>query len=378
MARAVASARARGAPLIDLSQSNPTAVGLPYERERIIAALTDAALLSYEPMPFGLDSARGAVAAELARDGLAVPAERVVLTASTSEAYAFAFQLLCDPGDEMLVPAPSYPLLEHLATLSSVRLVPYALAYDGAWHVDLDSLARARSEASKAVVVVNPNNPTGNYLKRNELESIAALGLPILSDEVFARYPLTDDANRVTSALSTDRVLVLSLGGLSKLCAMPQLKLGWMLLGGPATAVAEALGRLELICDSYLSVAAQVQHALPELFAAARSTTDAIRARARGNLRMLRELIVDAPLSLLHVEGGWYATLRLPRVKSEEEWCVGLIEHAGVLVQPGWFFDFSDEPWAVVSLLTAPEEFSRGVTALLAHVRSCTDAVGGC
>ncbi|MBE7482853.1 MAG: pyridoxal phosphate-dependent aminotransferase [Polyangiaceae bacterium] len=370
MARAVERARARGQKLIDLTVSNPTTAGLPYEEDRILAALRAPAALRYEPASFGLDAARDAVATELGRDGVELARERILLTASTSEAYAFAFQLLCDPGDAVLVPAPSYPLLEHLAALSSVRLVPYRLAYDGAWHLDLDSLRRAAVPGVRAVFVVSPNNPTGSYLKRNELHAIAELGLPVVSDEVFARYPLTEDPQRIRSALDGQGTLVLALGGLSKLAALPQLKLGWMLLGGPEHAVDEALGRLELIADSYLSVAAPVQHALPELFAATRSTVEAIRVRTRENLARIRAELSESPVSVLHVEGGWYAVLRLPQVKSEEAWGTELVEQAGVLVQPGWFFDFPGEPYAVVSLLTPSDQLGVGVRRLGEHCTS--------
>lgn len=369
LALAVERARARGDTLIDLTASNPTAVGLPYEGERIRAALADERALSYEPAPFGIDSARDAVCRELERDGICVARHRVVLTASTSEAYAFAFQLLCDPGEAVLVPAPSYPLLEHLAALSGVRLVPYPLVYDGAWHIDADSLRKARSAGARAVVIVSPNNPTGSFLKRNELELIADLGLPIISDEVFARYPLTEDASRITTALETDRVLVLALGGLSKLAALPQLKLGWMSIGGPPTLAEEALGRLELIADSFLSVGAPVQHALPELFAASRSTVEAIRSRVRDNLALLSTELRGSPASVLYVEGGWVSVLRLPRTKSEEAWITGLVDHEGVLLQPGWFFDFPDEPYAVVSLLTPARALGEGLRRLARHLK---------
>lgn len=360
LAQSVARAAARGLKLCDLTVSNPTAAGFAYDADRILAALARPGALRYEPAAFGLEGARHAVAQELAKDGITIKRDRVVLTASTSEAYAFAFQLLCDPGDAVLVPAPSYPLLEHLATLASVRLVPYQLAYDGAWHLDLASLERARCPEARAVFVVSPNNPTGSYLKQRELAALAELGLPIVSDEVFARYPLRDDPERVRSALDTDRVLVLALGGLSKLAALPQLKLGWMLLGGPDAAVEEALARLELIADAYLSVGAPVQHALPELFDASRATVQAIRARAQANLELLEHALRDAPASLLRVEGGWYAVLRLPNVQSEEAWIEELVEDAGVLVQPGWFFDFPDEPFVVISLLTPTDDLREG------------------
>jgi aspartate/methionine/tyrosine aminotransferase len=289
-----------------------------------------------------------------------IDSERIVLTASTSEAYGFAFKLLCDPGDEVLVPAPSYPLLEHLAQLEHVRLRPYRLAYDGAWHVDLESLRCARTPRTRAVVVVSPNNPTGSYLKLSELGAFSELGLPVVSDEVFARYPLVQDPERATSALAIEGVLVLALGGLSKLAALPQMKLAWMLLGGPNSAVSEARARLELIADCYLSVAAPVQLALPALFEATRVTAAAIGARARENLTALRSELAGSAASVLHVEGGWYAVVRLPRVASEEEWVVGLLEKEGVLVQPGWFFDFSDEPYVIVSLLTPQGQLTEG------------------
>ena len=368
LAKAADRARACGAPLIDLTVTNPTSAGLPYEGERIRAAFASERALSYEPAPLGIDSARDAVCVELARDGIDVSRDRVVLTASTSEAYSFAFQLLCDPGDAVMVPAPSYPLLEHLAALSGVRLVPYPLAYDGAWHIDADALQKARCADARAVVVVSPNNPTGSFLKRNELELIADLGLPIISDEVFARYPLTEDETRIKTALETSRVLVLALGGLSKLAALPQLKLGWMLIGGPPALAAEALGRLELIADTFLSVGAPVQHALSEIFDASRSTVDAIRSRVRDGLAVVSAELRASPASVLHVEGGWVSVLRLPRTKSEEAWVTGLVEREGVLAQPGWFFDFPDEPYLVVSLLTPPADLAEGLRRLARHL----------
>lgn len=369
MARAVAAATGAGEKLVDLTLSNPTVAGLPYETERIARALGDARSLVYEPLPFGLSAAREAVRDELRLDGIELPSERVVLTASTSEAYGFAFQLLCDPGESVLVPAPSYPLLEHLAALSGVRLLPYPLAYDGAWHVDRSALHRARASDTRAVFVVSPNNPTGSYLKRDELDAMAELGLPIVSDEVFARYPLCEDPRRVRSALEHPEALTLVLGGLSKLAALPQVKLGWLLVGGPARLADEALARLELITDAYLSVATPVQHALPELLAATRSTVRAIGARARRNLQRARALLDSTGASVLHVEGGWYAVLRLPRTKSEESWATALVEECGVVTQPGFFFDFPDEPYLVVSLLTPEHDLEEGVRRIAEHVR---------
>jgi alanine-synthesizing transaminase len=367
LARALEELRRQGRSWLDLTVSNPTRAGLPYAKDALTRALGRPEAVDYAPEPFGLPAARAAVAAEVVSDGIRVSADDVVLTASTSEAYGFAFKLLCDAGDEILVPAPSYPLLDHLASLEQVRLRQYALAYDGAWHVDIESLRRCKTERSRAVVVVNPNNPTGSYLKQSELDVLAELGLPVISDEVFSRYPLTEDAARVTSVLALESNLVIALGGLSKLAALPQHKLAWMLLGGPSAARDEARGRLEIIADAYLSVGAVVQHALPDLLRESRATADAIRVRAREGLARIREILAGSSVSVLHVEGGWYAVLRWPRVATEEAWVVGLLEQEGVLVQPGWFFDFPDEPHCVISLLTPPDVLGEGVTRLRRH-----------
>jgi aspartate/methionine/tyrosine aminotransferase len=271
------------------------------------------------------------------------------------------------------VPAPSYPLFEHLATFESVRLVPYALAYDGGWHVDLPSVRSAIEPRTRAILVVSPNNPTGSYLKKDELAALAATGLPIVSDEVFARYPLRDDPTRATTALEAADTasLVFSMGGLSKLAALPQMKLAWTVIGGRDPGVVrDALARLELIADSFLSVSAPVQHALPTLLATCPTAESAIRARTRANLARLRARHATAgrAATLLDCEGGWYATVRLPRTKSEEAWALELLERDGVYVHPGHFFDFASEAYVVVSLLTPEARFDDGVARLLARV----------
>ena len=356
-----------GRPWLDLTESNPTRAGIPYPEESILSALADPRSLVYEPHPFGLASAREAVARELRRPGLA--ASHLVLTASTSEAYMFVFKLLCDPGDEVLVPAPSYPLFEHLARFECVRLVPYRLAYDGQWHVDVDSLRRAAGPRTRAVLVVSPNNPTGSYLKKVELEAIASLGLPIVSDEVFAAYSFGPDSHRVESALEAEGSLVFALGGLSKLAALPQMKLAWMAVGGPDEERAIALERLELIADSALSIGTPVQHALPALLDHRSPSTEAIRARTRENLDALGELLgPTSPATVLRVEGGWYATVRLPRTQGEEQWALDLLEGDGVYAHPGHFFDFEDEPYLVLSLLTKTSTFREGARRLAARV----------
>ncbi len=375
LSAALARARAEGRPILDLTQSNPTQAGLPYPADAILRALSAPQSLTYEPSSFGLASAREAVARHLSSEdagadgGSAVDPRHVVLTASTSEAYAFLFKLLADPGDAILVPRPSYPLFEHLARIESVEPVPYRLAYDGAWHVDLDSVRRAVTPRTKALIVVAPNNPTGSYLKRDELEALASLGLPILSDEVFAPFPLRPDAERVTTARASRRArLVFSLGGLSKLAALPQMKLAWMAVDGDSATVDAALARLEVIADAFLSVGTPVQHAAPALLATARQTQHAIRARTAEHLGYVRTATRGSALSVLDVEGGWYATLRLPRTESEESWVLSFLERDGVYVHPGHFFDFEEEAYVIVSLLTEPAVFREGIDRIVAQV----------
>ncbi len=369
LSRAIDAARSRGHAFVDLTVSNPTTADLPYDREAILRALSDPQALAYEPLPFGLPSAREAVARELSQIHR-IAASHVILTASSSEAYSFLFKLVCDPGDEVAIAAPSYPLFEHLATLESVKVVTYALRYDGAWHVDLDSLKRAISPKTRAIVTVNPNNPTGSFLSKSELEALANFGLPILSDEVFATYALREDPNRATTARLAEDALVFSLGGLSKLAALPQMKLGWIAASGPQIQVQDALAKLELIADTFLSVGTPVQHAAPHLLAAGKKTAAAISARTKKNLASLdRALGNDSPATSLHVDGGWYATLRLPNVKSEDEWVLGFLDEDGVLVHPGAFFDFESEPFVVLSLLTRESDFENGVKKIAARVQ---------
>lgn len=360
---ALSAARARGAPLLDLTVSNPTVVGIPYASD-VLDSLSNGEF-RYDPEPFGLESAREAVAALWRERGVPADPARVVMTASTSEAYAFAFKLFCDPGDEILVPSPSYPLFEHLARLESVTLVPYRLGYDGAWFIDISVVERAISPKTRAIVIVSPNNPTGSFLKRDELRALEQLGVPLISDEVFGDYALSDDPRRSRSALDAEGALVLALDGLSKLAGLPQLKLAFMTLGGPARLVEQAMHRLELIADTFLSPGGPVQRALPALLRSRAVAADALRARTGENLRRLRTALEGSSITALPVEGGWTAVLRLPATRTDEEWTLSLIER-GVVVQPGYFFDFDDAPHIVVSLITEPAVFEDGVERLVA------------
>jgi alanine-synthesizing transaminase len=350
--------RRRGS-LLDLTQSNPTMAGLPYPSECILAALARPASLQYEPSPLGLPAAREAVSAYY---GGRVDPDHVLLTASTSEAYSYLFKLLCDPGDEVLVPRPSYPLFEFLAHLEGVSVSQYPMRYSDGWHIDLDTLETAVTNKTRAIVYVNPNNPTGSYLKQHEYEFLVTLGIPLIIDEVFRDYPFLTDTSRIDTVASRNGVLTFTLSGLSKVCALPQMKLSWIVCGGPRDERQEAMRRLELIADTFLSVGSPVQHALPELLVVRHDLQQAIRERCAANLTELSRAAVAAPVRLLVVEGGWYATLQVPRIRTEEEWAMHLIEDHGVLVQPGFFFDFETEAHLVLSLLTDPHVFSEGVS----------------
>jgi aspartate/methionine/tyrosine aminotransferase len=361
---ALLEAKARGASYVDLTVSNPTAAGISYDDERIRRALSPSGPLRYEPEPFGLGSARGAIAGLWAERGMAVSSENVIVTASTSEAYAFAFKLLCDPGDQVLVPAPSYPLIEHLAALDSVELVRYPLVYEGGFSIDIASLRRAVTPRTRAIALVSPNNPTGSYIKRGELGALGELGLPLVSDEVFAEYPLVDDANRARSVLEESRVLVIALDGLSKLAALPQVKLAWMTLGGPAEVLAEARTRLELVADTFLSPSTLAQAALPELLASRHVAAGAIRARIRKNYDHLVSRCAGSAVTPLRVEGGWYAVLRLPDIATDEDWALAFLG-AGASVHPGYFYDFAGPPHAVVSLIAPEDVFEKGVRQIV-------------
>jgi alanine-synthesizing transaminase len=361
----VASALARtGKPRFDLTGSNPTTAGLAFgdAGESLLRVLVGAQAesLVYRPEPFGLEPARQAVA-ELC----GARADDVLLTASTSEAYGFLFKLLCDPGDQVLVPAPSYPLFEHLAELEAVEAVPYRLDYDGAWHVDLDSLRRAVSHRTRAVIVVSPNNPTGQYCSASERVALEALGLPIISDEVFAPFPLV--APVAPASPHDSECLSFRLDGLSKRAGSPQLKLGWTLISGPERLRQAAKARLELIADTFLSVGTPIQRALPAILELCPRITTVIGQRCRENLARLTALLRGAPVSLLRADAGWSAVLRLPSVASEEQLVLGLLESEQVLVQPGWFYDFAGEPYAVVSLLGEPRLFHDGAERLVSY-----------
>jgi alanine-synthesizing transaminase len=363
--------RSSGRPLIDLTESNPTRAGFDYPAD-LLAPLANPRGASYLPAPFGLPAARRAVADDYARQGITVPPDRIVLTASSSEAYSLLFKTLADGGDEILVPRPSYPLFEYLTRLDLVAARPYELEYHGRWRLDISSIERALTPRTRAVLIVSPNNPTGSFVKRDELERLALLAaerdVAIIADEVFADYELeaSGGADAGRAATRTD-ALSFALGGLSKSVGLPQLKLGWIAVAGAAARVDAALQRLEHICDTYLSVSTPVQAAAAELLAAGASVRVQIANRVRQNYLQLKMQTAAVPSCVaLTSEGGWYGILQVPSFEFEEDLVLRLLD-AGVLVHPGYFFDFPRESFLVVSLLLPPDAFQDGVVRILRH-----------
>ncbi len=370
VARAIDAKRRTGAAILDLTETNPTSAGFTYPKA-LLEPLSNPRALEYDPQPLGLWSARAAVAADFRRRGIVISADRVALTSSTSEAYALLFKLLCDAGDAVLVPHPSYPLFEHLTRLESVTAIPYALEYHGAWRIDVDSMTRAATERVRAILIVSPNNPTGSFLHKDDLDAVSSLaaarGWAIIGDEVFADYPL-DPAPDATNVLAGAGVLTFSLGGLSKSAGLPQLKLGWIGFGGPSTKVDEALAAYEVIADTYLSVSTPVQAAAPDLIEHGTAIRAQILTRVRRNLEALRTLAATHPaVNVLRIEGGWSAVIQVPQIHSEDALVLELLDKDDVLAHPGYFFDFDREAFVIVSLLPEPATFDRAVARLLSR-----------
>ena len=367
LAVALARARARG-PLLDLTVSNPTRVGIQYPAD-LLAALAAPAALRYQPAPLGMREAREAVAATFARRGLRMDPDRIVLTASTSEGYSLLFKLLCEPGrSNVLTPVPSYPLFDHLTRLDGVDQRRYALEYHGIWSVDVECMDAAWSGETRAVLAVSPNNPTGSVLRQSDAAELvarcASRQAALIVDEVFCDYPL-GAALPEAAALNSPPCLVCRLGGLSKTVGLPQVKLGWIALDGPDALVAEALDRLELIADTYLSVSTPVQAAAASLLDKGEPVRSQILDRLRVNDATVREVVGGANgATVLPAEGGWSAVIRVAATRSEASLVLDLLERDGVVVHPGYFFDFPHEAFLVVSLLPDPDVFARAVRLL--------------
>jgi len=376
LSRLIAEKKARGVRLLDLTISNPTEAFADYPHAAIRRAYADIANFTYQPNPCGELEARRAIAEWYAQQGITISAEQLLLTASSSEAYALLFKLFCNPEDEILAPVPSYPLFEFLASLESVRIVPYRLLYDGAWFIDFTSLAERISPRARAIVIVSPNNPTGSFLKQSERDRIFAIAqeheLPIICDEVFMSYAFGSAAERVQTLIGCDSVLSFSLNGLSKAAAMPQVKLGWIAINGPLPERDRAHQQLQILLDTYLSVSTPVQRALPALLHTGADLQRQICARIQRNRNALGQLLEGSAAHCLHVEGGWSAIVQLPNTSTEEAWVAQLLEQHEVVVQPGYFFDMGSEPYIVLSLLTAPDVFDEGIRRLAALVCDCS------
>jgi len=368
LAAALSSLPRQDPEAVDLTLSNPTQAELSYAayQPSSFAALPEQ--LAYDPDPLGERAAREAISAHWPSSRARPTPEQLLLLPSSSEAYHYLFLLLCDAGDEVLAPEPSYPLLTHLASHAGITLRPYRLAYDGAWHIDLDSVRRARGPKTRALVLISPNNPTGSYTSQVELERLAELGLPLVSDEVFAHYGHEPRPERPASAFAATGALTFCIDGLSKSAGLPQLKLSWVGASGPDGLVKEALQRLAWIADTYLSVATPVQRALPSLLERAPAFRAELRARLRDNRQVLERCLAGSAATLLASEGGWYAVVRLPDLAEEDAWVLGLLARK-VATHPGYFYDFAERsPHLVLSLLPPPAAFGRGAQLLRREV----------
>ena len=365
--------RSSGASVLDLTLSNPTRAGLSYDKPLILQSLASPLAMDYDPQPKGLPGARAAVADYYkTQHGIKdLDSERLILATSTSEGYSFVFRLLCNPGDEVLVPKPSYPLFEFLADLQDVKLVSYPLIYDHGWQVDFPSLEKAITKRTRAVVVVHPNNPTGSFVRPQEQESLNRFcshhGLVLIADEVFLDYPHNGRSRQ--SFVANQDVLTFTLSGVSKISALPQMKVAWIVSSGPAAVVEAAQARLEVIADTYLSMSAPIQWALPVLLEQRGSIQRQLMNRLLANLAELdRQLAGQKTCQRLNVEGGWYAVLRVPVTQTDEELAVDLLHRKSVLVHPGHFYDFPSDGYLVLSLITPEDEFAEGIGRVLESV----------
>jgi aspartate/methionine/tyrosine aminotransferase len=395
LTRALEEHRRSGKELFDLTASNPTTCGFAYPEREILAALTDPRGLVYRPESKGLREAREAVAEYYAgRAGFSgsvarVDPERILLSSGTSEAYSHIFRLLCEAGDEILVPAPSYPLFEFLADLADIHLVPYPLLYDHGWQIDFAPLRAALTPRSRAVLVVHPNNPTGSFVKPREAAELAELcaarGMAIVADEVFLDYP----TGRVRALLGarlnedpaptftlSDAALTFTLSGLSKISLLPQMKLAWTVVSGPAAMVHTAIDRLEIIADTYLSPSTPVQLALAKFLSLRHSLQAQLQQRISANLSVLDSLLPESKsLARLDREGGWYAILRVPVTATDDDLTVALLERCSVLVHPGHFFNFARDGYLVLSLITPEQEFQEGLRRLQTFIGGLSEEV---
>ena len=368
LSEALAAHRTAGKPLLDLTVSNPTECGFEYDRSAILNALSNPAALSYEPNPRGLESARRAVAGYYAEGKDEVSIEDIFLTTSTSEAYSYVFRTLCDPGDELLIPSPSYPLFDFLADIQDVKLVRYPLLYEHGGQIDFHALERAITPRTRGVIVVHPNNPTGHFAKQAEIARLnsicSAREMAIIADEVFLDFPIEE--NRPASFAANRAAPTFTLSGLSKISGLPQMKAAWLIVGGPQQWKGEAVARLEVIADTYLSVNVPVQLAIPRFLEQRHDFQKQVISRVRRNLAELdRQLAEQKACARRAVEGGWCVVLRVPATRSDEDLAIELLTTRGVSVHPGHFYQFPAEGYLVVSLIISQQTFAEGTSRLL-------------
>jgi alanine-synthesizing transaminase len=364
--------RKSGVPIDDLTISNPTECGFDYP-PTILNRLSDPVSLTYLPDPRGLISARTVIARLIKNDGCPIEGSNIFITASTSESYSLIFKLLCDPGDSLLVPVPSYPLFEYLASASDIKLRTYGLLYDHGWYIDIGSLRAAYDESTRAIILIHPHNPTGMFVKKSEFREIISFAkeceIAIISDEVFRQFPAGRNPEQLGTLAGSSGCLTFTLDGLSKMCALPQLKLGWFTVTGRSEDVREASDRLEILADTFLSANTPVQHALPSLLKAGKNLREQISARIKQNVTMLKKLIgTGSKTTLLDYEGGWYGVLQVPATRSDEVWAMELLKYCGVFLFPGYFFDFRDKALLVISLIVPSDIFSHGATRAIKYI----------
>ncbi len=373
LARALRERREAGLPIYDLTASNPTQCGFTYDEAAILSPLAAPEALIYDPNPKGMLRAREAVSAYYRSHGATVDPAQIFLTTSTSEAYSYVFRLLCDPGDEVLIAQPSYPLFDFLAALDDVKLIPYALFYDHGWHLDIEAVRQRITPRTRAIALVHPNNPTGHFTKAHEREQLEALcsehNLALIIDEVFLDYPLTQRGHSFATGPHPAPTFVLS--GLSKIAGLPQMKAAWVSVFGPAAfdpaeELKQSLTRLEVIADTFLSMNAPIQHALPHWLAHRRAIQQQISDRTKKNLQTLDAFLAgQSMITRLDVEAGWYATLRIPAIRRDDETAISLMRESGVYTHPGYFFGLPGDGWLIVSLLTQASDLQTGLRAII-------------
>jgi alanine-synthesizing transaminase len=370
LSEALAKHRAANRPLLDLTVSNPTESGFVYDPGSILQALANPGSLSYDPEPKGLLSAREGIVEYYSAHDVVLPLENVILTTSTSEAYSFTFRVLCNPGDEVLIPEPSYPLFSFLADIHDIKLTSYPLLYDHGWQIDFHSLQQTITPRTRGVIVVNPNNPTGHFCKAVEMEKLneicSSRQLAIIADEVFLDFHL--EARRPSSFAANDTSLTFTMSGLSKIAGLPQMKIAWLITSGPEPLKTQALSRLEVIADTFLSMNTPVQLAIPRFLELRHGFQNQLMTRVRRNLAKLdAQLAAQSSCSRLEVEGGWYAALRVPVTRSDEDLAIELLSTQEIYVHPGHFYDFPADGYLIVSLITPAEDFDEGIKRLFSE-----------